>query len=309
MESFNHTPVMLTECIEGLNIDPTKTYVDLTLGMGGHSLRIAQKLTTGRLISVDKDLNAIEHNKEKFKGYNVTLVHSDFKDYKKILNNLNIEKVDGVLIDLGVSSYQIDTAERGFSYRLDGPLDMRMDTTQKLDAKEVVNTYSKEELYKILKMYGEEEFANAIANKIIETRANKQITTTKELKDIVESAIPRKFVVKGGASKKTFQAIRIEVNSELNGLDTCLLDIIDSLNKGGRLCVLTFHSLEDRIVKNVTKMESTDCICDKSLPYCVCGHKATIKLINKKPITASQKELYDNKRSASAKLRIIEKIV
>ena len=308
MESFNHTPVMLNECIDGLNINPNGTYVDCTLGMGGHSMQIAKALKNGKLICIDKDPNAIEHAKDMFNGLNVTLVHSDFKEYKNVINNLNIEKVDGVLIDLGVSSYQIDTAERGFSYRFDGPLDMRMDTTSEFTAKDVVNTYSKEELYKILKMYGEEDFANAIANAIIAFRQNKEIETTNELRDIVESAIPRKFVVKGGASKKTFQAIRIEVNQELKDLDNCLNDMINSLNKTGRLVVLTFHSLEDRIVKNVFKTESTNCLCDKSIPYCICNHKAKVKLVNKKPIIASNKELLENKRSACAKLRIAERI-
>lgn len=306
MESFNHTPVMLNECIEGLNIKPNGIYVDCTLGMGGHTSVIASKLNGGKLISIDKDINAINHSSGKFK--NVTLVHSDFKQYKNVLNSLGITNVDGVLIDLGVSSYQIDTAERGFSYRFDGPLDMRMDTTKSFSAYDVVNTYSKEELYRILKMYGEEDFANAIANKILDSRKVKPISTTKELKDIVESAIPKKFVVKGGASKKTFQAIRIEVNGELTELDTCLKDIINSLNVGGRLAVLTFHSLEDRIAKNVFKEESTNCICDKSIPVCVCNHKARVKLVNKKPITASIEELSVNSRSNSAKLRIVERI-
>lgn len=306
MESFNHTPVMLDECIEALNINPNGIYVDCTLGMGGHTGVISSKLTNGKLISIDKDINAINHSKGKFN--NVTLVHSDFKEYKNVLNNLGITKVDGVLIDLGVSSYQIDTAERGFSYRFDGPLDMRMDTTKSFSAYDVVNTYSKEELYRILKMYGEEDFANAIANKIIDTRKTKPISTTKELRDIVESAIPKKFVVKGGASKKTFQAVRIEVNGELTELDRCLQDIIESLNVGGRLAVLTFHSLEDRIAKNIFKEESTNCICDKTIPICVCNHKARVKLVNKKPITASETELSVNSRSNSAKLRIVERI-
>lgn len=307
MESFNHTPVMLNECIDGLDIKPNGIYVDCTLGMGGHSSVIASKLTTGRLISIDKDINAINHSKDRFQG-NVTLVHSDFKDYAKVLEDLGIDRVDGVLIDLGVSSYQIDTAERGFSYRFDGPLDMRMDTTKSFSAYDVVNTYSKEQLYRILKMYGEEDFANAIANKILEVRKTKPIATTMELRDVVESAIPRKFVVKGGASKKTFQAIRIEVNSELDGLDTTLEDIISSLNKGGRLCVLTFHSLEDRIAKNVFRLESSDCICDKSIPVCVCNHKSRIKLVNRKPIIATKEELEINSRSSCAKLRIVERI-
>ncbi len=308
MESFNHTPVMLNECIDGLNIKPNGIYVDCTTGLAGHSLEIAKKLKGGKLICIDKDENALNFAKEKLEGYNVIFVHSDFKDYASVLKNLNFEKVDGVLIDLGVSSYQIDTAERGFSYRFDGPLDMRMDQSKNFSAKDVVNTYSKEELYKILRDYGEEDFANAIANAIVKFRQTTEITTTKQLKDIVEGAIPKKFVVKGGSSKKTFQAIRIEVNGELSGLDKCLLNIINSLNLGGRLCVLTFHSLEDRIVKNVFKTESTNCICDKNLPFCVCNHKASVKLINKKPIIATNKELANNKRSASAKLRVVEKI-
>lgn len=308
MESFNHTPVMLNECIEGLNIKPNGVYVDCTTGLAGHSLQIAKKLTTGKLICIDKDTNAINYAKKVLEGFNVTFVHADFKSFANVLNDLNIKNVDGILIDLGVSSYQIDTAERGFSYRFDGPLDMRMDQQSNFSAKDVVNTYSKDELYRILKNYGEEDFANAIANAIIANRQIAPITTTNQLKEIVESAIPKKFVVKGGASKKTFQAIRIEVNDELKNLDLCLLDMINSLNKNGRICVLTFHSLEDRIVKNVFKTESTNCICDKNLPFCVCNHKASVKLINKKPIIATNEELKNNKRSASAKLRIVEKI-
>lgn len=308
MESFNHTPVMLNECIEGLNIKPNGVYVDCTTGLAGHSLQIAKKLTTGKLICIDKDTNAINYAKKVLEGFNVTFVHADFKSFANVLNDLNIKNVDGILIDLGVSSYQIDTAERGFSYRFDGPLDMRMDQQSNFSAKDVVNTYSKDELYRILKNYGEEDFANAIANAIIANRQIAPITTTNHLKEIVESAIPKKFVVKGGASKKTFQAIRIEVNDELKNLDLCLLDMINSLNKNGRICVLTFHSLEDRIVKNVFKTESTNCICDKNLPFCVCNHKASVKLINKKPIIATNEELKNNKRSASAKLRIVEKI-
>lgn len=307
--SFEHTPVMLNECIEGLNIKPNGIYVDGTLGGAGHSSHIVEKLTTGRLIAIDKDDTALAVSKERLSKYNnVTFVKSDFKKFKNIINELGLTGVDGILLDLGVSSYQIDTPQRGFSYRFDGTLDMRMDYSQGITAYDVVNTYSESDLARIIYTYGEESFSRAIARKIVETRKSKPISTTMELKDIIEQAIPKKFHSQGSPCKKTFQAIRIEVNGELDGLDLALKDMVEGLNKGGRLAVITFHSLEDRIVKNVFKELSTDCICDKSIPICVCHHKASVKLVNRKPIIASNLELKNNKRSSSAKLRIVEKI-
>lgn len=309
---FSHIPVMLNECIDGLDIKPNGTYVDCTMGGAGHSSVIADKLSReGILICIDKDIEAIQVGKERLKDKKpkIIFVNEDFKNYKSILEENGLEKVDGVLIDLGVSSYQIDNAERGFSYRFDAPLDMRMDKSQSLSAYEVVNSYSYEELIKILFEYGEEDFAKSIARNIIKTRETKNIETTGELVKIIESSVPVKVLHKGGSvAKKTFQAVRIEVNGELADLDKALKEMVFSLNKGGRLVVLTFHSLEDRIVKNVFKDESTGCICPKELPICVCHHKEVVKLINKKPIVASESELKVNSRSTSAKLRIVEKL-
>ena len=306
--NFSHIPVMLSECIEGLAIKPNGVYVDGTLGGAGHSSVIAKHLKGGKLIGIDKDDDALKASKEKLKAFDcVTFVKSDFKNYKNILKDLNISKVDGVLLDLGVSSYQIDTDERGFSFKHLGPLDMRMDKTQKFSAYNVVNEYSEEELAKVIYEYGEEKFARAIARNIVKERAISPIETTEQLNAIVEKTIPRKLWG-NGASRKTFQAIRIEVNGELDGLEQVIRDMIDSLKVGGRLCIISFHSLEDRIVKNVFKECSTDCICDKHIPVCICGHKASVKLINKKPIEASATELENNSRSSCAKLRVVEKI-
>lgn len=306
---FEHTPVMLNECINGLNIKPNGIYVDGTLGGAGHSLRIVEKLKDGKLIAIDKDDTALEVSKERLKNFNnVVFVKSDFKNFKNIMEEQNILGVDGILLDLGVSSYQIDTPERGFSYRFDGKLDMRMDTKSGITAFDVVNNYSDSELARIIYTYGEESFSRLIAKKIVEERKKHPIETTMQLKEIIENAIPKKFHGQGSPCKKTFQAIRIEVNNELGNLDVVLKDMVEKLNKGGRLAVITFHSLEDRIVKNVFKELSTNCICDKSIPICVCNHKASVVLVNKKPITASSAELKFNKRSSSAKLRIVEKI-
>ncbi len=308
MEAFNHTPVLLDECLEGLNIKPTGIYVDGTFGGGGHSSQILKAIKTGKLIGIDKDTFAIQNAKAKYKDCNnLIMVHDDFKNFKNIMKELNIENVDGVLLDLGVSSYQLDTASRGFSYRFDADLDMRMNQDQNLTARDVVNTYSKEKLENILFNYGEEPFAKKIVAEIIKSRQLKPIETTKELVEIIEKAVPKKFGNRS-VSTKTFQAIRIEVNSELDGLFEVLEDMIKSLNVGGRLAVITFHSLEDRIVKNVFKKHATDCWCDKSVPVCVCNHKAEVELVNKKPIIAGNKELTNNKRSSSAKLRVVEKI-
>ena len=305
VENFNHIPVMLKECIAGLNIKPNGIYVDGTLGMGGHSRVIASMLHGGKLITFDKDGLAMAHTMDTLTDYNfITFINADFKSIKEHVN----EKVDGILLDLGVSSYQLDTPSRGFSYRFDGDLDMRMDRREKLTAKDVVNNYSRDELLKILYTYGEENYAKCIVDGIIARRNVSPINTTKDLTETIYGSVPKKYQVGGSPCKKTFQAIRIEVNGELSNLDTALNDMIDMLNPGGRLCVLTFHSLEDRIVKNVFNYHTTNCICDKSIPVCVCGHKADCKLINKKPIVASKEELSKNKRSASAKLRVIEKL-
>lgn len=308
---FKHIPVMLNEVLDGLNIKKNGIYVDCTIGGGGHSEQILKRLSpNGHLYGFDRDLDAIETCKERLKDYkNLTLLHANYKDAKELLNNLGVTRVDGILIDLGVSSYQIDTGERGFSFLHDGELDMRMDRSQEKSAYQVVNTYSKERLIDILYKYGEESNAKRIVENIIKHRQEKPIETTFELKEIIEQSFPKKILYgKGGVSKQTFQAIRIEVNGELEGLDQTLEGFIDLLSPNGRMAVITFHSLEDRIVKNVFKLESTDCICPPKIPVCICGHKAKIKLVNKKPITASPKELEMNNRSRSAKLRIVEKI-
>ena len=298
---------MLNECIDALNIKQNGIYVDGTFGGGGHSSKIVEKLTTGRLIAIDKDNTALSVGKERFKDVkNITFVKDDFKNFSQIMNDLEIQNIDGVLLDLGVSSYQLDTDFRGFSYRFDAPLDMRMDTESNFSAYNVVNEYSEEELSKIIFRYGEEPFARKIAKAIVEKRKTAPIKTTKELVQIIEKIV---FKKKGSnPCTKTFQAIRIEVNSELERLDTVINQMIDRLNPGGRIAIITFHSLEDRIVKTVFKQRSSDCICDKSIPICICGHKKEINLINKKPIIASDKEQKENTRSTCAKLRIAEKI-
>lgn len=310
MEEFKHIPVMLNEVIDGLNIKNDGIYVDCTIGGGGHSAEILKRLKGGHLYGFDRDEDAINACKKRFEGEtNLTLIHANYKEAPKILKGLGIEKIDGFLIDLGVSSYQIDTAERGFSITHDGRLDMRMDREQSLDAYEVVNFYPKEKLLQILYDYGEESNAKRIVENILSRRKIKPIESTGELKDIIEASFPKKVIYgKGGVSKKTFQAIRIEVNQELTDLDSLLLELLNMLKSGGRGAVLTFHSLEDRIVKNTFKRECTDCLCPPKIPVCICGHKKTIKLINKKPITASENELRLNSRSSSAKLRIAEKL-
>jgi len=309
-KEFKHTPVMLNECLEGLDIKPDGIYVDGTLGGGGHSREILKRLTTGKLIAFDKDDDALSTTKEKLQEFQDKIIYikDDFKNMYEVLTNLGYDSINGILLDLGVSSYQIDTAERGFSYRFDGRLDMRMDRNSSLTAYDVVNDYPKEELIRILFNYGEESFAKLIVNKIIEARISKKIETTGELVRIIESAIPKKFWGKGSVAKKTFQAIRIEVNKELEGLEEAVNKMIDILSPNGRIAIITFHSLEDRVVKNVFKERSTNCICDKTLPFCVCNHKADAILINRKPIEASKSELEMNSRSSCAKLRILQKI-
>lgn len=308
--NFEHKPVLLNEVIAGLEIKPGGVYVDCTVGGGGHSFEIAKRMANGHLYAFDRDQEAINASKERLKEFdNVTFIHDNYKNAKEDLDNLGVAGVDGVLIDLGVSSPQLDHGERGFSFLHEGRLDMRMDRRQKLSAYEVVNTYPKEKLVEILYKYGEESNAKNIVQKIMEAREKSPIETTTELKNIVESAFPKKVIYgKGGVSKQTFQAIRIEVNGELDGLEQALSDLAGKLSSGGRMAVISFHSLEDRIVKNLFKNLSTDCICPPKTPVCICGHKASVKLINKKPITASKEELEFNPRSSSAKLRIIEKL-
>ncbi len=308
---FKHIPILRDEIISFLNINPRGTYVDCTVGGAGHSEKICEKLNGfGTIICFDKDEEALEVSKKRLEKFacKKIFVHSDFHHYKNQLSLLNVEKVDGVLIDLGVSSYQLDNPERGFSYNKNAKLDMRMDRTSKISAFDVVNFYPKEKLIKILFDYGEENFAKKIVSAIIDYRNTKKIETTGELVDIINSCVPIKNKIDKASVKRVFQAIRIEVNGELENLDRAISDIIDSLNKNGHLCVLTFHSLEDRIVKNVFKTESTDCICDKRLPICVCGHRAKIALPSKKPIVASEEEIKLNSRSKSAKLRVCEKL-
>ncbi len=306
---FKHIPVMLDEVINGLNIKEDGIYLDCTLGGGGHSEEILKRLTTGRLIATDKDDLAIVSASKRLKGYRVKpeIFKSDFKFATEILNGLHIEKLDGVLLDLGISSPQIDIAERGFSYMKNAPLDMRMDQSQTLSADRVVNGYTEEELTEILFKYGEEKLAKRIASQIVARREKSPINTTLELANLIESVYPKGM--KGGhPAKRTFQALRIEVNGELSGLGETVVSLARRLKPGGRLAVITFHSLEDRIVKQALKPLSEDCICDKSMPVCVCGHLREINLLTNKPIVASEKELTLNKRAESAKLRIAERV-
>ena len=307
---FKHIPVLLNECIDGLNIKPEGIYVDGTLGGAGHSSKILEHLSEkGILIGIDKDEDALGAAKNKLKNYkNVKYVHGNHDEIRNILEDLKIDKVDGILLDLGVSSYQLDEASRGFSYMSDSKLDMRMDRTSNLTAEEVINTYSEKEISKILFEYGEEKFANRIANSICEYRKEKKIETTKELAQIVEKAIPKKMQNDGHPAKRTFQAIRIEVNNEIKPLYNTVLDCIDVLRAGGRLCIITFHSLEDRAVKNAFIEANGKCTCPPGLPYCVCGAKKIGNIVNKKPIIASEEEQIRNSRSKSAKLRVFEKL-
>ena len=307
--NFVHKSVLLDECIEGLNIKPNGIYVDGTLGGAGHSSEIIKKLSDqGKLIGIDRDDEALKAAKERLKEYsNVTYYHGNHDDIKEILEDLNIEKVDGILLDLGVSSYQLDERNRGFSYLGENVLDMRMDKTQKLDAKIVVNNYKEEELAKIIYDYGEERFSRQIAKNICIERKKQEITTTKQLVDIIEKSIPAKFRSKDShPAKRTFQAIRIEVNDEIKPLYQTVLNSIECLKPGGRLCIITFHSLEDRAVKNAYIDAEGKCICPPGLPYCACGAIKKGKIITKKPILPTKEEMENN--SKSAKLRIFEKI-
>ena len=305
---FNHKSVMLEECIEGLSIKPNGIYVDGTMGGAGHSKEIAKRISKeGLLIGIDRDEEAICVAKERLKEFNnIKFVHDNHDNIKNILEKLDITGVDGILLDLGVSSYQLDQRNRGFSYMKDATLDMRMDKTQELTAKKVINEYSEENLSKIIFEYGEERFSRAIARKIIDYRKNKEIETTDELVKIIEGIVPRRNK-EGHPAKRTFQAIRIEVNNEIKPLYQTIIDSIDVLNSGGRLCVITFHSLEDRAVKNAFNDSIGKCTCPPDLPYCVCGAKSKGKIITKKPLLPKEAELQENSRSKSAKLRIFEK--
>ncbi len=308
---FVHKSVLLYECIEGLNIKENGIYVDGTLGGAGHSSEIIKRLSkTGRLIGIDRDTDALEAAKEKLKDFeNVTYYHGNHDDIKEILSNLKIDKVDGILLDLGVSSYQLDERNRGFSYLGENILDMRMDKTQELDAKFVINNYKEEDLAKIIFEYGEERFSRQIAKNICTERKTKEIKTTKQLVEIIEKSIPAKFKNKDShPAKRTFQAIRIEVNDEIKPLYQTVVDSIDCLKSGGRLCIITFHSLEDRAVKNAYNDQEGKCICPPGLPYCACGAVKKGKNITKKPIIPTKEEMKENSRSKSAKLRIFEKI-
>lgn len=306
---FKHKPVMITECIEGLRIKPDGTYVDGTLGGAGHSKEIVQKLSTqGMLIGIDRDEEAIKAAKNNLKKFsNVTYVHDNHDNIKDILEQFHIDKVDGILLDLGVSSYQLDERNRGFSYLGENILDMRMDRTQELTAEMVINHYSERELANIIYEYGEERFSRQIARNICKARKENPIRTTKELTEIIEKSIPKSKQKDGHPAKRTFQAIRIEVNNEIKPLYDTIKNCIECLKESGRLCVITFHSLEDRAVKKAFIEAKGKCTCPNDLPYCVCGAKSLGKIINKKPITATREELQENSRSKSAKLRIFEK--
>ncbi|CEN84092.1 16S rRNA (cytosine(1402)-N(4))-methyltransferase RsmH [Paraclostridium sordellii] len=309
---FHHVSVLLNECIDNLNIKPDGVYVDCTMGGAGHSKEIVKKLSKdGLFIGFDQDINAINTARERLSEYSdrVKFVHGNFENLKEELENLGIYKIDGVLADLGVSSHQLDEADRGFSYMQDAPLDMRMDVRCSFSAHDVVNTYSEEELAKIIKDYGEDNWAKRIAKFIVEERKEKSIETTGELVDIIKKAIPKKARIDGPhPAKRTFQAIRIEVNNELGVITNMIDDAAQMLNEGGRICIITFHSLEDRIVKKEFKDLATDCICPSYLPICQCDKEALVKVITRKPILPTTEEVEENPRSRSAKLRVAERI-
>lgn len=307
---FKHYSVMLEETIENLNIKPDGIYVDGTLGGGGHAFHVCKKLENGHFYGIDQDDAAIVAAGERLSVYGdtVTVIRNNYCNAKAALKELGVEKVDGIVLDLGVSSYQLDTEERGFSYRFDADLDMRMDRRQTLTAKDIVNNYSEMDLFRIIRDYGEDNFAKNIAKHIVKARQIKEIQSTGELNEIIKAAIPAKMRQNGHPSKKTFQAIRIECNRELEVLKNALDDLIDLLNPGGRLCIITFHSLEDRIVKTAFKNKENPCTCPPEFPVCVCGKKPEGRVISKKPILPSKEELEVNSRSKSAKLRVFEKI-
>ncbi len=311
MSEFHHISVLLQECLDGLCIKPDGIYVDGTLGGAGHSRCIAQQLTTGRLIGIDRDPVALEAAAKRLEPYKdrVTLVHSNFCDMAEVLQELEIEAVDGILLDLGVSSPQLDDGQRGFSYMTDAPLDMRMNNGDSLDAYTVVNTWSQEELKRILYTYGEERYAPQIASAICRRREQQPVSTTLELVDIIRSAMPPMALrEKQHPAKRSFQAIRIAVNDELGAVEKIMADAPRLLKSGGRLAIITFHSLEDRIVKTGMNEWAKGCTCPPNFPVCVCGKKPVVKVISRKPITASEEELEENPRSRSAKLRVCEKL-
>ena len=310
---FNHYSVLLNETIENLNIKPDGIYADGTLGGGGHAYQVASRLSEkGRLIGIDQDADAIAAAGERLKefGDKITIIRSNYANMKEELHRIGVEKVDGIVLDLGVSSFQLDTPERGFTYRDENaPLDMRMDDRQSLTAKDIVNGYSEMDLYRIIRDYGEDKFAKNIAKHIVQERAKKPIETTGELTEIIRASIPMKVQVTGGhPAKRTFQAIRIELNKELEVLQNNLDDMIDLLNPGGRICIITFHSLEDRIVKTKFKRNENPCTCPSDFPVCVCGKKSKGKVVTRKPILPSEEELEVNSRSKSAKLRVFERV-
>ena len=310
---FKHVSIMLDEVIDNLDIKADGIYVDGTLGGAGHAWYVCSHLSDkGRFIGIDQDADAIAASTKRLAEYGdkVTIVRSNYSHMKEVLNNLGIDKVDGILLDLGVSSYQFDNAERGFSYREDAPLDMRMDQRQQRTARDIVNDYSENDLYRIIRDYGEDKFAKNIAKHICLAREKKTIETTFELTEIIKAAIPMKVRATGGhPSKKTFQALRIELNQELDVLKNSLNDMIDMLNDGGRLCIITFHSLEDRIVKTIFKKQENPCECPPSFPVCMCGKKTKGKMITRKPIIPTDEEMEINPRSKSSKLRVFEREV
>lgn len=307
---FNHYSVMLTETIENLNIRPDGIYVDGTLGGAGHASEVCKRLAGGHFYGIDQDDAAIAAATKRLEPFGdiVTVIRNNYCNAKMALSELGVASVDGIVLDLGVSSYQLDTGERGFSYRYDAPLDMRMDRRQTLTAKDIVNGYSQSDLFRIIRDYGEDKFAQNIAKHIVMAREKKEIETTTELNEIIKAAIPAKMRQNGHPSKQTYQAIRIECNRELEVLKAALSDLVDLLNPGGRLCIITFHSLEDRIVKTAFKNMENPCTCPPEFPVCVCGKKPLGRVITKKPILPSKEELEVNSRSKSAKLRVFEKI-
>ncbi|NLK63661.1 MAG: 16S rRNA (cytosine(1402)-N(4))-methyltransferase RsmH [Tissierellia bacterium] len=308
--SYVHKPVLLYESIEGLNIKEDGIYVDCTLGGGGHTEEILKRATKGKVIGIDRDDYAIERAVERLRSYNNFIpVRNNFSNIDEVLNELDIQKIDGFIFDLGVSSFQLDIPERGFSYNYDMPLDMRMDKSQTITARHIVNGYEENELSRILWDYGEEKWAARIAKFIVEEREQEFIETTGQLVSIIKKAIPKQVRQEGShPAKKTFQAIRIEVNRELEILENTVKSSVERLNKNGRICVITFHSLEDRIIKNVFTELNKDCICPPEFPKCMCDHRRKLKIITKKPISPSEKELMDNRRAHSAKLRIRERV-
>lgn len=307
---YIHKSVLLDESIEGLNIKPDGIYVDATLGGGGHTQEILKRATNGKVIGIDQDDYAIERAKEKLKEFkNFIPVKNNFSNIKEVLEDLNIEKIDGIIFDLGVSSFQLDIPERGFSYNYDMPLDMRMDKNQTTTARHIVNGYEEHELSRILWEYGEEKWAARIAKFIVQEREQEFIETTGQLVSIIKKAIPKQVRQEGShPAKRTFQAIRIEVNRELEILENTMKDAVDCLNEGGRICVITFHSLEDRIVKNTFADLNKDCICPPEFPKCMCDHRRKLKIITRKPVLPSEEELVENRRAHSAKLRIGERV-